>query len=98
MMPTKVLLEGTNKNLIVFTYKNLATQKFEYDEVNQTWKNIKTQNAIMLEGANFKNGANIVTGKFTNEAGQKFTFDYCENHDEGAKHDDGDDDHDAETE
>ena len=34
MMPTKVLLEGTNKNLIVFTYKDLATQKFEYDEVN----------------------------------------------------------------
>lgn len=38
----KVLFEGANKNLIVFTYRGMKNQRFEYDEVNKTWKNTET--------------------------------------------------------
>ena len=87
MFPRKVLFEGANRNLIVFAYRKMKNQKFEYDEVNQTWKNSETQNAMQLAEAKFVDNANVVTGKFTNEAGQKFAFEYCG---EG-----GDDDHGA---
>jgi len=32
---------------------------------------------MQLQEAKFVDKANVVTGKFTNDAGQKFAFEYC---------------------
>lgn len=75
LMPTKVLLEGGNKNVILYTFRRLGAQKFAYDEINQVWKNKASGNALMLKStASFEKDANLVAGKFTNDLGQRFAF------------------------
>ena len=77
MFPRKVMFEGANRNLIVFPFKKMPNQQFEYDEINKSWKNSQTQNAMQLSDGKFVDKANVVTGKFTDEVGQKFAFEYC---------------------
>ena len=70
--PAKVLFEGANKNLIVFANRNMKNQKFNFDEINETWQNRFTKNSLTLSGS-----TNIVTGPFNNLPAQKFGFKYC---------------------
>lgn len=77
MFPRKVLFEGANQNLIVFNFIGRASQKFSYDEVNYSWTNLGSSNAVQLQSEKFVDNANVVTGKFTNDLGQKFGYEYC---------------------
>ena len=75
LMPTKVLLEGANKNVILFTWRRLPAQKYAYDEINQVWKNKASNNALMMKStASFENDTGLVAGKFANALGQRFAF------------------------
>jgi len=77
--PKKVLFEGFNKNLIMFGQRNLPNQKFIFDEINKTWQNKKSRNAISLRtGSKFKSGSEVITRKFDELADQKWKIVYCD--------------------
>lgn len=66
LFPSKVLFEGSNKNLIVFTQKNLKNQQFLYSNKTNNWYNVFTQRGLMIQksdSASLVAGLNVVTGK-----------------------------------
>lgn len=57
MYPKKALMEGGNKNLIVFRNMNLKKQKFRYDHINKTWANWYSRRTASI--ADFAGNANV---------------------------------------
>lgn len=60
------MFEGANKNLIVFTQKNLKNQQFAFSNKTNNWFNVHTQRALMLENndqGRLVAGINVITGK-----------------------------------
>jgi hypothetical protein len=50
LYPSKVLFEGMNNNLIVYTQLNKPNQKFYYDNVIHSMVNMKTKNSLEVSG------------------------------------------------
>ena len=42
----KALMEGSNKNLIIYKFRKLKQQKFAYDEINKVFAQTYTKNVI----------------------------------------------------
>lgn len=56
--PSKGLFEGFNKNLIVFKYRGLKNQVWNYDMTHHRWYNVYSRRSFVIEG-----DANVVTEK-----------------------------------
>ena len=61
LFPTKALLEGKNKNMIVYKNLGLKQQKFEYDQINKLWQNENSQNVFEVNKGQVVDGANVIT-------------------------------------
>ena len=72
------MFEGSNKNIIVFTYKDMKNQWFDYDPATQTWFNEFTEGAIQV-GNTVEIGSNVGTGsvKKGTASRQKWKVEYC---------------------
>jgi len=57
--PSKGLFEGFNKNLIVFKYRGLKNQVWNYDMTHHIWYNVYTRRSFVLE----EDDTNLVTDK-----------------------------------
>lgn len=79
--PEKALFEGTNKNLIVYNFRGLKTQKFTFYPSKHLLTNSVTMRAIELaNNQQATAGAEVVTAKVrpTNGLRQKFRVLKCE--------------------
>ena len=56
----------------------LKNQKFVYDEINKSWTNAVSKNAVETVGGVAKDNANLVTSKFEAKPGQLWTYSYVE--------------------
>ena len=81
MFPNKVLLEGKNKNLVVYKNRQMGQQKFFFDEVDKEWANSITKNALSVDGKVVDNG-NVKTADFKDLLTQRWRIVYCDEEDE----------------
>lgn len=51
LYPGKVMFEGANKNLIVYTQRNLKIQRFAFSGKYNAWYNAFTLRSMMLQNA-----------------------------------------------
>jgi len=84
-----VLFEGFNKNLIVYSYKEMENQHFRYLEVLKKWENIATGNVLDLESTLAANATVVTSEKNDMSMSQKWDIHYCdEEHDDHSYEDD----------
>ena len=58
--PSKGLFEGFNKNLIVFKYRGLKNQVWNYDMTHHLWYNVYSHNSLVIEEGS---DSNVITEK-----------------------------------
>lgn len=78
LYPSKVLFEGMNNNLIVYTQIQKPNQQFYYNNVIRSMINMNTKNTLEISGGVPKHGANLDTGKFEYSDGQYWGFAYAD--------------------
>ena len=58
--PSKGLFEGFNKNLIVFKYRGLKNQVWNYDMTHHLWYNVYSKDSLVIEEGS---DSNVITEK-----------------------------------
>lgn len=58
--PSKGLFEGFNKNLIVFKYRGLKNQVWNYDMTHHLWYNVYSRRSLVVEAGSDNN---VITEK-----------------------------------
>lgn len=75
-LPGGALFEGFNKNMIVYTWRGLANQRFHYNISNHKFTNRFTGNAMDVFGDKIIELENINTNEPDNSEGQSWIIDY----------------------
>lgn len=73
----KALLEGSNKNLIIYKFRKMKQQRFAYDEVNHVFAETFTKNVLNVKG-NIADRANVVTAPYNKKPSEKWKISYCD--------------------
>ena len=78
MYPGKALMEGMNKNLIIYKFRKMKQQRFAFDEINKVFAETYTKNVIQVPKKNINAGANVATSPYAKLANQKWRIVYCD--------------------